>query len=82
MTRTRVGDDGVEKLSALTRIEELYLDGTEITDDGLRHLHGLTNLKHLDVTNTQVTAAGIAELQAALPNCQVIHDPPPPAAGE
>ena len=76
----RVGDDGLAELKPLTKLEYLGLAATEITDEGLKRLHALTNLKHLDVTSTQVTAAGIADLKAALPNCEVIHDASPAAA--
>ena len=44
---------------------------TRVTDAGLVHLKGLTNLKNLGLSNTKITRAGIAELQKALPNCEI-----------
>jgi serine/threonine protein kinase/formylglycine-generating enzyme required for sulfatase activity/Leucine-rich repeat (LRR) protein len=75
LPQTRVGDDGIEKLAALTKLQDLDLSSTEITDEGLKHLKVLSNLKRLDVSHTEVTAAGIDALKAALPGCEVIHDP-------
>ena len=47
------------------------LDSTPVTDAGLAHLAGLTALESLRLSNTQVTDAGVAELQKALPNCEI-----------
>jgi len=44
---------------------------TQVTDAWLVHLAGLTNLKGLDLRFTQVTDAGLAELEKALPNCDI-----------
>jgi len=35
------------------------------------HLKGLTSLKSIALAETQVTDEGVAELQKALPNCQI-----------
>jgi len=37
------------------------------------HLKGLTKLQGLNLGNTQVTDAGVAELQKALPNCEIMR---------
>ena len=71
LTDCRIGDAGLEKLSASLGLELIELSGTDVTDDGLKHLHRLVNLKQLDLTNTQVTAAGVAELKTALPGCNI-----------
>ena len=52
-------------------LQTLYLKGSQITDAGLVNLKGLNNLKDLDLSGTNVTDAGIAELQKALPNCEI-----------
>ena len=47
---------------------------------GLLHVipvRGLTILKRPYPYNNQVSAAGVAELQKALLNCSIIHQPPP-----
>jgi hypothetical protein len=50
------------------------LDVTKITDVGLKELAKLTQLKRLYLRNTKVTKAGVAELQKALPNCNITHN--------
>ena len=55
----------------MTRLRSLYLTAIEITDAGLVHLKGLANLQGLTLGGTQVTVAGVAELQKALPNCEI-----------
>tara|TARA_B100000686_G_scaffold316087_1_gene363569 strand:- start:59 stop:253 length:195 start_codon:yes stop_codon:yes gene_type:complete len=39
--------------------------------EGLVHLKGLTNLQTLDLAFTKTTDVGIAELEKALPKCEV-----------
>ena len=39
--------------------------------EGLVHLNGLTNLQTLDLAFTKTTDVGIAELEKALPKCEV-----------
>ena len=69
---SQVTDAGLVHLKGLTKLRELYLDETKVTDAGLEHLAGLTNLqKGLNLTLTQITDAGVAELQKALPNCDI-----------
>jgi len=46
---------------------------TQITDAGLVHLKDLTNLEYLDLRETPITDSGVAELQKAVPNCEIIR---------
>lgn len=45
-----------------------------MTAAGIARLTALKKLQHLDLRGTKVTAAGIAELQKALPKCQIEWD--------
>jgi hypothetical protein len=58
----------VGRFSELTRID---LEGCAITDAGLQPLKELTKLELVRLKNTKVTPEGIAELQRALPRCQI-----------
>ena len=66
-----ITDAGLVHLKDLTSLQSLNLMKTQITDAGLVHFKGLTNLQKLHLSFTQVTDAGIAELQEALPNCEI-----------
>ena len=55
----------------MTRLRSLYLTSTKVSGAGLVHLKGLANLQGLTLGGTQVTVAGVAELQKALPNCEI-----------
>jgi hypothetical protein len=68
-----VTDAGLVHLRGLTNLKLLNLRGTLVTDAGLTHLRGLTQLQRLDLSGTQVTAAGVAELQKALPKCEIVR---------
>ena len=69
----KITDPGLAHLEGLSNMQTLYLIGTKITDAGLVHLKGLTKLQSLDLRGTQVTDAGVADLQKALPNCEISH---------
>ncbi|HEV8070252.1 MAG TPA: protein kinase [Planctomycetaceae bacterium] len=58
-----VTDAGLDELTGLKNLDELFLSGTPITDAGLAHLQGLTGLKHLLLDGTQVTGAGLTNLR-------------------
>jgi len=66
-----VTDAGLKHLKESSQLRELMLNQTQVTDAGLTHLSGLTGLQKLDLSSTKVTAAGCAELQKALPNCEI-----------
>ena len=74
---TSVGDAGLVHLKDLTKLALLSLSGTQVTDAGLEHLKNLDRLKELDLYDTRVTATGAAELQKALPKCQIRFGPLP-----
>ena len=58
----------------VANVRFLDLTGARITDDDLRHLHGLDRLKILDIFDTDVTSEAVAELQEALPECEIVRD--------
>jgi hypothetical protein len=68
---TTVTDDQLAELSGLSRLRILWLSGTQIGDAGLEHLKPLKALQIVHLSDTQVTREGAAELQRALPTCQI-----------
>jgi serine/threonine protein kinase/Leucine-rich repeat (LRR) protein len=71
---SRITNDGLAHLTALTDLQDLQLTGTNVTDAGLKHLKGLTNLTVLYLGGTKVTAEGVAALSKALPKCKIAWD--------
>jgi len=49
----------------------LDLTDTGVTDNGLEDLKGLAQLQLLRLDGTKVTDAGVANLQQALPHCDI-----------
>jgi Leucine-rich repeat (LRR) protein len=70
---TNMVDESMHHLAELTQLEYLNISSSYVTDTGLVHLEGLTNLKTLNLVDTKVTDAGVAELQKALPDCEITH---------
>ena len=68
----RISDAGLVHLKGMTNLQNLQLLETRITDAGLVHLKGLTGLQTLGLRGTQVTDQGVADLQKALPNCEIV----------
>jgi len=59
-------------LKGMVKLEMLFLHGgRQITDTALVHLKEMTNLQKCSLLGTRITDAGSAELQKALPNCEV-----------
>ena len=72
MSGSNITNEGVVHLRALTNLQSLDLMETQITDAGLVHLKNLTNLKDLSLAGCKnITDSGVAELQKALPNCEI-----------
>jgi len=69
-----LGDLFAKNLAELKQIKRLSLAGSGLSDAGIKHLAGQTNLESLDLRRTKASAAGIAELQKALPECQIEWD--------
>lgn len=70
---TQVTDAGLVNVKRLTTLHWLSLRGTQVGDAGLEHVKSLTVLDSLVLSDTRVSDAGIAELQRALPKCQILH---------
>jgi hypothetical protein len=71
---TSVDDKGVESLKKLSQLEELSMDTTGITDEGAKLLATMKSLKRLNIYHTFVTEKAMKELQAALPDCNIVYD--------
>jgi hypothetical protein len=71
LSRSKVTDADLARLSVLNTLESLAIDDTQITDAGLAHLHRLTKLERLSFSRTRATLDGRAGLQRVLPNCRV-----------
>jgi hypothetical protein len=65
---TQVTDEGVAKLSGLSRLNRLSLLGTDISDTGLEHLQGLPNLQQVMLHGTHVSDAGLVDFMFTLPH--------------
>jgi hypothetical protein len=64
-------DDGLKYVSSLSDVQLVWISGVPITDAGLRRLRGLKKLVRVRLFHTNVTPAGVAELQKALPTCEI-----------
>jgi len=84
LEHTQVNDAALANLEAMSQLVYLNLFDTPITDAGLEHLKGLSSLRNLHLWQTKVTDAGVAELQKALPKCNIVRgfDLPPVAKKE
>ena len=71
ISSTNISDESINEVVKMRQLEGLGLGDTKITDISLRHIAKLKNLKMLYLTGTKVTGAGVAELQKALPNCEI-----------
>jgi internalin A len=67
---TRVGDSGMKEVGRLEKLQTLRLFNTNVGDEGLKELVELKQLRRLEL-GTKVTETGVAELQRALPGCEI-----------
>jgi Leucine-rich repeat (LRR) protein len=63
LTRSAVGDRGLENLKSMTTLNVLMLDGTQVTDHGLKALEKLTGLKTLTLGEQHISDAGLDHLK-------------------
>jgi len=57
-------DKGLEELTKLQSLEELYLSGLAVTDEGMNHVAKLSNLKELHLFGCPITDKGLGKLTA------------------
>lgn len=66
-----VGDAELSELLAFPHLKRLYLDGANVTDASTKTLTQLRGLERLSLGRTRMTATALAEVQKALPNCEI-----------
>ncbi len=64
LSKTSIGDEGLQHLLRLGKLEKLYLRKTDISDAGLLHLQKLNQLIILDISETNVTVDGLLQLRS------------------
>ena len=72
LSLTNTTDAGLEDVAKLQKLTRLALEDTNISDASLKNLVKLKRLESLWLYDTNVTKAGAAELQKALPSCEII----------
>jgi serine/threonine protein kinase len=78
--RCDLSDTGVTSLSKAPRLEDLTLSECGVSDASLKALSNTTSLKSLLLYSELITLQGMAQLQQALPECQIRNDYPTEAA--
>src|SRR5258705_153197 len=69
--QTKITDNGLRGIKALTKLRSLGLEDTQVTDRGLEHLKVLDNLRILCVNGSKVTDEGVKKLELALPELKI-----------
>jgi len=64
----------VLQLTELKELRVLNLAGTAVNDNSVKELVKLSKLEILDLRKTRVSTQGFAELQKALPKCQILWE--------
>jgi len=59
------------ELSRCEQLRMLFLAGIKINDTDLKEVAKLKQLSFLNLEYTKVTKAGVAQLQKALPKCEI-----------
>lgn len=72
-------DDSIADILHKKQVHYLSLEGESVTDEDLR-LVARMDIRRIELAGTSVTQDGVADLQVALPNCQIriYEDPDPP----
>ncbi|MCC9604692.1 protein kinase [Blastopirellula sp. JC732] len=65
---------GLTHLKSLPRLHRLQLERTNLTDEAIPYLSELKTVRVLNIANTKITPEGAAKLQAAIPQCVVLHE--------
>lgn len=73
LNESNVTTADLASLSELRKLETLNLYGTAIGDDAIEPLSVIRSLRKLHLYNSQFTAEGIAQLQQALPRCEILY---------
>lgn len=72
LAETKIGDEGVKAIAALSNLERLNLSKTAVGDKNLSYLTKLAKLTNLDLRQTKVTDTGMQSL-AELPAIKGLH---------
>lgn len=68
-----IDDKSMEYVAAIPQLELLDIQNAHVSNAGLSHLKGKLRLRRLVLYDTGITESGIAELQWALPNCEILN---------
>ena len=66
-----ITDENLRDVWSINRCVRVDLDNTEISDDSIPFLSTLHQLNLIGLEGTKITEVGVAQLQQALPECEV-----------
>jgi hypothetical protein len=69
--RNRFSDEGIQQLSRLRQLEQLYLEESSLTGAAFEVALALPNLKRLGLMDVPITAEELDTLRRQLPNVRV-----------
>ncbi|EMI18763.1 hypothetical protein RMSM_04314 [Rhodopirellula maiorica SM1] len=75
MNRTRINDESIAELRAMSTLEHLDLTRTKVTDACLKHLESLSNLRKLVLRRSLVTQEGVDAFKKNHPTVSVSWEP-------
>jgi len=70
---TGITDNGLQHLSNVASLKNLYLGSTQVTDAGLEQLKVLPNLAYVYLVETGATDEGVRELERDRPQLAVVR---------
>ena len=73
MVAEPITDETLRDLWGIDSCRVIDLRGADITDAGLIHLKSRSRAEFIYLDDTNVTPAGVAELQKALPDCEIVR---------
>ncbi len=74
LEETKLTDAGLAHLLEIPKLKWLNIYGTEVTDAGIETVKKMKNLEKLYIWQTKISLPGFQQLQAALPDTEIIPD--------
>ena len=68
-----ITDAGLRRITGLSQLRSLRLEGSLITDAGLGYIARLSRLRELWLIDDRTTDGAVEKLKNLLPDCEITH---------